>query len=84
MAVGGTPITLIGMKKKVKDDKVSCYVAFSCKKDDYNSDFIGEEAATCKISEDIYNELCKHKIGDKLKGVITRENFSLKLLAILD
>ena len=84
MSVGCTLITLVGMKKKVKDDKVSCFVAFTCKKNDYNSDFVGEEAATCKIEEDIYNELCKHKIGDKLKGVVTRENFSLKLLALLD
>lgn len=84
MAVGGTLITLVGMKKKVKDDKVSCYAAFTCKMNDYNSDFLGDEAATCKIGEDIYNELCKHKIGDKIKGVVTRENFSLKLLALLD
>lgn len=42
----------------------------------------GMEANTCDVDQITFNRIAGHKIGDKVKGVIARQNFKLQIIAV--
>lgn len=78
---GSKAFTVVGYKKGVKNGAVSCYLAIAAKHNDYNADFIGNEGSTFKMNDvDMFDAIISYPLGTTLYGVITRENYQLKVV----
>lgn len=78
---GSVPFKVVGYKKNVKDGKVFCNLAFIAHHNDYNADFIGDEASTCKIDNaEMFDAVISYPLGTTLYGVLTRSNYRLQLI----
>lgn len=59
-------------------------VAFSTSfRDNFSHLATGSEASTCDVDPDTYQLVSKHKIGDKVKGYVTRKNWKLEIVGLL-
>lgn len=70
-----------------KDGKQHYTLSFSCAtyRDALSAITTGAEASTCELKNpELYNIVCRHKVGDKVKAGVYRENFKLAVNCIID
>jgi len=78
---GSKEFKVVGYKKKVKNGVISCYLAINAKHNDYNADFIGVEASTFMMDDkDMFDAIISYPLGTTLFGVLTRNNYQLKVV----
>ena len=63
-----------------KNGNVLYKVSFACHVQDNAGDkYVGYEADTCMVSQDMYAVLSKLKPNDQIQGIVIRENYRLKI-----
>lgn len=69
---------------ETKAGKTLYKVSFAAHVDDITGkSYGGYEADTCLVSEDMYKALSKCKAMDKVKGIVIRDNYRLKIYRLL-